>query len=110
MWNLGQPTYKQMIKMLHEAQNEAMKSGLYTGNVLYDIFKRNFPTAQTITRPCRLLKAAERIEAPLRNVHTNPVDQLQSYFDKVWIPKIGVNKSKHAASNIYDENYESDII
>ena len=82
--------------MLHEASRKASEMNTCTADMLYDIYKRKFPTAAIPTRPGRLLEAAKRIASPFeddsvktRHGHSNEKkDSVQSsnYLDKLYIP------------------------
>ena len=93
MHNIGPPTYRQMTEMLQEAEKRVMESGLSLGDTLYEIYKNKFPSARIPSRSARLLEAAERIAAPVKDgSHSCHFDQ-DKYLDKLWIPKVG-NTSK----------------
>ena len=73
--------------MLNEAKKEQVHSGSYLGDILLELFKKKFPEAQVSTRPSRLLKAAERIAAPLSNQRID-ASSLSNYLEKKWIPRV----------------------
>lgn len=81
----GGPSYHDMIIMLHDAKKKSARCGTYVGQILHDIYKDRFPTAEIPSRPCRLLDAAEHIAAPLQK-GSHEIDD--KYLDKLWIPRI----------------------
>ena len=77
--------------MLNEAKKEQVHSGSYLGDILLELFKKKFPEAQVSTRPSRLLKAAERIAAPLSNQRID-ASSLSNYLEKNGYQEFAINK------------------
>ena len=88
--NTGSPTYNDVIQLLELAEHQASKSGRHAANVLYELFKEEYPLAVLPSRPSRLLEAAQRIAAPIRSKRTcfGSMTKRCEYLQKEWIPRI----------------------
>lgn len=80
--DMAQPTYKNLIKLLDEAESDENS----TAEVLAAMFHETYPHI-SVGRPARLLETVRRIAGPIQNGRVKGAARTL-YLKRTWTPRI----------------------